>query len=135
MVGFPDGRVEEFSTNVIAECLYSQVDQEGNQYLLIDEIIDHNQTPSDQTSVDPVSPMDEQNQLQQSTKGWNLCVLWKDGSTSWESLKDMKNAFPIQVAEYAVARQLHHLPAFAWWVPHTLKKRYCIIKTIKTRYL
>jgi hypothetical protein len=60
MVGFPDGHVEEFSTNVIAECLYSQIDQEGNQYLLIDEIIDHNQTLSDQTSVDPVSPMDEQ---------------------------------------------------------------------------
>ncbi len=58
MVGFPDGHVEEFSTNMIAECLYSQVDQEGNQYLLMDEIVDHNQPPFDQSSADPVSPMD-----------------------------------------------------------------------------
>jgi hypothetical protein len=37
---FPDGNVAEYSANVIAESLYSQVDDEGRQYLLMDEIID-----------------------------------------------------------------------------------------------
>jgi hypothetical protein len=35
-VMFPEGNVAEYSANVIAECLYSQVDDEGRQYLLLD---------------------------------------------------------------------------------------------------
>jgi hypothetical protein len=31
---FPNGQIEEYSANIIAECLYSQVDQEGNQYVI-----------------------------------------------------------------------------------------------------
>jgi hypothetical protein len=27
---------------------------------------------------------------------------WKDQSTSWEPLKDLKQSFPVQVAEFAV---------------------------------
>ena len=40
-VQFPDGHVEEFAANMIAESIYSQVDDEGNQYLLLQEIVDH----------------------------------------------------------------------------------------------
>jgi hypothetical protein len=43
-VTFPDGETAEYSANIIAECFYSQVDDEGHQYLLIDEIIDWMQT-------------------------------------------------------------------------------------------
>jgi len=39
-VMFPDGNVAEYSANVIAESLYSQLDDERHQYLLMDEIID-----------------------------------------------------------------------------------------------
>lgn len=49
---------------------------------------------------------------------------WKDGSTSREWLKDLKESNPIeQVAEYAVANKLVSEHVFAWWVPDTLKKR------------
>jgi hypothetical protein len=47
-----------------------------------------------------------------TTKGWKLCVLWKDGSTSWENLKDLKESFPIQVAEFAQSNNLQDLPVF-----------------------
>jgi hypothetical protein len=30
--------------NIITECLYSQVDNEGRQHLLLDEIIDYQKT-------------------------------------------------------------------------------------------
>ncbi len=40
-VQFPDGHMEEFAANTIAENIYSQVDEEGNQHLLMEEIIDH----------------------------------------------------------------------------------------------
>jgi hypothetical protein len=40
-VQFPDGHTEEFAANTIAENIYSQIDAEGNQYLLLSEITDH----------------------------------------------------------------------------------------------
>ena len=39
-VEFPDGEVNEYSANVIAENMWSQCDAEGNQYLLLDAIVD-----------------------------------------------------------------------------------------------
>jgi len=39
-VTFPDGDTAEYSANIIAENLYSQVDGEGRQYLLLENIID-----------------------------------------------------------------------------------------------
>jgi hypothetical protein len=30
------------------------------------------------------------NQVRKTTKGWNLCVTWKYGTTSWERLADLK---------------------------------------------
>jgi len=71
----------------------------------------------------------------QTTKGWKLCVRWKDHSTSWEPLKDLKQSFPIQVAEFAVKQGLTEKPAFRWWVNDTLKRRDRMIKAVKIRYL
>jgi hypothetical protein len=62
-----------------------------------------------------------------------ICVQWKDGSTSWQSLKDLKEAYPIAVAEYAVAQGIDDEPAFNWWVPHVLCKREQIIALVKKR--
>ena len=70
-----------------------------------------------------------------TTKGWKLCIQWKDGSTSWEHLKDLKESNPIEVAEYAVAQKIDSEPAFAWWVPFTLKKRSRIVAAVSNRYL
>jgi hypothetical protein len=63
-----------------------------------------------------------------------LCVQWKDGSTSWEKLSDVKESFPVEVAEYAEINGLHEEPAFAWWCHHVLKKRDAIISAMNTRY-
>ena len=121
-VQFPDDRVEEYSANVIAENLYSQVDKEGNQYVIIDEIVDH----EFDSKIIP---------KEKSADGCNLCILWKDGSTSWETLKNIKHGFPVQAAEYATARGLQEHPAFKWWVKPTLKRKERIIKAVRTRYL
>jgi hypothetical protein len=50
-------------------------------------------------------------------------VKWKDGSTIWESLNDLKESNPVEFAEHAVGAKLVLEPAFAWWVPFTLKRR------------
>jgi hypothetical protein len=46
----------------------------------------------------------------------------------------MKESFPVQLAEYAVQAKIAEEPAFAWWVPHTLKKRNRIISKLKSKY-
>jgi hypothetical protein len=43
-VTFPDGNVAEYSANIIAESIYSQVVNEGRQFLMLDEIIDWKRT-------------------------------------------------------------------------------------------
>jgi hypothetical protein len=65
-----------------------------------------------------------------TTKGWHLCIQWKDGTTTWERLADMKESYPVEVAEYAVGNKISHEPAFCWWVPHMLKKRDRIIAAV-----
>jgi len=133
---FPDGETAEYSANIIAKCLYSQVDDEGNQFLLLDEIIDWKQT-EDAVKDEDIFQVSYNGNIHRrhTTKGWKPCVRWKDQSTSWESLKDLKQSFPIQVAEFAVQHNLAEKPAFRWWVQDTLKRRDRIIKAVKTRYV
>jgi hypothetical protein len=69
----------------------------------------------------------------QTTKGWEICVSWKDGSSSWHPLADVKNSFPVQMAKYAISDNIDHLPAFVWWVKHTIKKEKFLIKVIKSK--
>jgi hypothetical protein len=61
-------------------------------------------------------------------------LTWKDGSEAWVPLKDAKEAFHVQIAEYSVQVRIQEEPAFAWWVPHVLKKRAQIIAKVKSKY-
>jgi hypothetical protein len=134
-VQFNDGVVKEFAANVIAEHIYSQVDNEGRRHLILDEIIDHRKDGSAVAPDDLYDTDRNGNQhMRRTTKGWKLSIQWKDGSASWLPLKDLKESNPVEVAEYAVANKLVHEPAFAWWVPHTLRKRDNIVSAVKTRY-
>ena len=134
-VEFEDGRTEAYAANAIAEHLYAQVDDQGFQYLIIDEIIDHKKDGSAVAADDGFVIVNGRQCPRRTTKGWKLCVQWKDGSTSWESLKDLKESNPVEVAEYAVANKLVYEAAFNWWVPYTIKKRDRIIKANYTRYV
>ena len=71
--------------------------------------------------------------MRKTTCGWKLLVLWKDGSETWIPLKDMKESHLVKTAEYAKSREIQNEPAFAWWVPFTLRKRDVNISAIKSR--
>ena len=58
----------------------------------------------------------------------------QNGTTEWIKLKDIKESNPVQVAEYAKSRDLIDEPAFAWWVPWTLKQTTRMLKAMTTRY-
>ena len=50
------------------------------------------------------------------------------------ALKDIKEAYPVQLSKYAVEANISTEPAFACWVPHTLIKRNRIIEKVKSKY-
>ena len=45
----------------------------------------------------------------------------------------MKEAHPVDTAEYARARGISNKSAFAWWVPYTLRKREVILAAVKNQ--
>ena len=64
--------------------------------------------------------------------GVKACAHWKDGTTSWELMVDIKQSYPLELAEYAVAQGINEIPAFAWWVPYVLRKRKRILAASTT---
>jgi hypothetical protein len=71
--------------------------------------------------------------MRETTVGWSLLVKWADGTESWIPLKDLKESHPIETAEFAKAQSIADEPAFAWWVPYTLRKRDIILSKINAR--
>lgn len=134
-VKFDDGSIDAFSANTIAENLYSQVDEHGRSFAILRDIVGH-RTTADAVPKTAGTFLDRngQERLVKTTAGWELEVEWRDGSTDWVSLKDLKDSNPLQVAEYATANQLQDEPAFAWWVRKALMRRDRLIKKVKSRY-
>jgi hypothetical protein len=134
-VEMPDGTIAEYTANTIAENIYSQVDSEGRQYLMLSEIIDHKKDLSAITKDQGFTTSYNGNRVKKkTTKGWKLCVEWKDGTSTWVPLKELKSSNPVEVAEYAVTNQIVEEPAFAWWVKDVLRRRNRIISKVKSRY-
>ena len=133
-VSFPDGSEASYAANVIAENMYAQCDSEGNQYVLLDEIVDHKHNDHAVAKADQYVIVNGRKCKRKTTKGWKLCIRWKDGTSTWERLSDVKESNPVQVAEYSVAANIHQEPAFDWWVPFTLKKRDSIIALVQNRF-
>ena len=134
-VEFQDGYKSAMSANTIAENLFSQVDADGQRQVIFGEVIGHR---NDGTQLEGdnafVKSSNGTNRRKETTQGWEINIEWKDGSTSWNKLKDAKEAYPVQVAEYAVENGISERPAFKWWTPFVLKKRDRIIARTKTSY-
>ena len=123
-VEYQDGTKASLAVNYIAENLFAQVDQEGNRHALLDELIDYRVNSREVKLQDAfIMTGTGTRRRRETTIGWELLAQWKDGSTNWVSRKDLKEAYPVQTAQYAVAAKIAMEPAFAWWVPYTLKKR------------
>jgi hypothetical protein len=83
-------------------------DPGGNQYVLLDYFVDFDKSLTaisiaDQNIVVKGHPSKHCNKY-----GWKICCQWKDGSTTWESLKDLKESCPLKMAEYAITQGSDH---------------------------
>ena len=80
--------------------MYAQVDSEGNQYQLLSEITDHRTDHSAIQIADSYKTSRNGSCVPKSTtRRWSLLVSWKEGSSDWVPLKDLKDYYPIQIAE------------------------------------
>ena len=135
-IEFNDGQVEILPANIIAESILSQVDEDGHKQMMLDEIIDHRSTDQAIKKEDGYiyNPYNESKRRRETTRGWELCVQWKDGSLAWIPLKDMKDGYPLETAHYATSKSIDDEPAFEWWVPYAIKKEKRMLSKLKSKY-
>ena len=112
-VEFPDGTIKEYSVNVIAENMLTQVDSDGFTMTMLGDIIAHKKDAAKAISKDDMFVTTRRgNRCKRiTTCGWQLLVQWKDGSESWIYLKDLKKYHPVELADYAKA--IADKPVFA----------------------
>jgi hypothetical protein len=109
--------------------MYAQCDIEGRQYILLKGIVYHKKYGH---AIEPAYiyiKNGSTKQVRKITKGWQLSVEWKDWTTV-----DLKESNPVEVAEYAVAKNPLDAPDFVWCAPHVLKKCSIIIAAVTKRY-
>ena len=137
VVEFPDGDQKDVAYNVLAEHLFSQVDSEGNQYRLFKEIVNHQKkkTAVDKSDQFRIDHRTGRATKKKTTAGWDLEVEWRDGSTSWLPLRELKETNAVEVAQYAVDNRIDEEPAFDWWAKQILKKKERLIKASQRRHL
>ena len=111
---FPDGRVEEYSTNVLVENLIAQTDNDGWDVGLLDEILDFRKDDSIAILKESgyITSANGQKKPIVTTKGWDELVKWKDQSTNWVPISLAKESNPVEVAE--AAHGISQEPAFIW---------------------
>ena len=130
----PDGTYQDITANTIIENIYDNSDQQGYQSGYLEDIVGHRKT-EDAIPVEEgfVVTKNGQHKPKITTKGWELCVRWRDQTTSWVSLASLKESNPAELAEYAKSNGLQHEPAFAWWINHAIRKKASLIARVRAR--
>jgi hypothetical protein len=57
---------------------------------MMDELIDHQTDDTAASFAERFIVVRGRQHLHKTTAGWWICVLWKNGETSWERLADLK---------------------------------------------
>ncbi len=70
--------------------MYAQCDVDGNKYLLLECFIDMQKDHTALSLDEQKATHNGQEYMRRTTLGWYVCCQWKDGSTSWEKLSDVK---------------------------------------------
>ena len=131
----PDRTRGKIAANVIAENMYSQVDEQGRSFAILKEIVDHQKDGHALTKENAYFIRNGRRTPKLLTTGWQLQVLWHDGSTSWVPLKDMKVSNPVEVAEYAVVNQIADELAFMWWAREVLRRCAKIVQSLVCEHI
>jgi len=114
-VEFEDGETSTYQANLVLEHLHASVDEHSMLLQLMTGVIDHRSDGRAVRKDDGFIKSESGNSVpRKTTVGWDLLIEWKDGTTSWLALKDIKDSYSVQVAEYAVNNKIAEEPAFSW---------------------
>ena len=81
---------------MIAKNLYSQIDSEGHQFLVLEDISDHRKVGTAIDVADGFTIISNGNRHPKKTiQGWELNMKMKKGLSKWVSLKDLKESNPV----------------------------------------
>jgi hypothetical protein len=91
---YPGGHKASLAANAIAENMFAQVDDEGNRHVLFEEIVDHRTDAGTEVKQQDafLTTSNGNRRRRETTKGWEILIPWKDSSTTWVSMKDIKNS-------------------------------------------
>ena len=103
------------AANSIAENLFAQVEDEVHCLVMLQGIVKYRVNGREGT-IEHVFIISHNGRRRKK----ETTLQWKDGSTTLEYLKDVKESYPVQVAKYAHHHKLTDEPPFTWWVPHVL---------------
>ena len=82
-VEYVDGYKTEMTANAIASNLFSQVNQDGQHFVLFNAIIDSRTEGTQIKEGDSLIHMYNGNKRRrETTKVWEVCIQWKDGSST-----------------------------------------------------
>ena len=126
-----DGQIRNYAANVIAEEMANQADDSECYSTDLRRICNHRRDGDAVTNQQLSSKEGSKHRC--TTKGWKLQCEFEDRSKEWIALSDLKESYPVHVAQYAVANNIDDEPAFKWWVPYTLRKRDVIVGLVKAR--
>ena len=79
--------------------MYAQCDPYGNIFVMLDVLTDNRKSSQD-LSIEDQKATDSRgrNVMRHSTARWQICCQWKDGSTSWEKVCNLKESHPLEMA-------------------------------------
>ena len=130
-VGYTDGRKGSLFANTIVECMHTQINDEDNYHVLFEHIIDHCNDGQDIKADDVyIYSSNDSKCYIQTAQGIERLFGWKDKSTTWEGMKDVKQRYTVQLTTYAVEHKINIDSTFKWWVPYILRKQDCTISKI-----
>ena len=93
-VKYADGYKTSLAANTISEKVFAEVDAEGNQHVLFDEITDHRTDGKEVKQHDAFTTnLRGVQRRHKTTVDWEMLVQWKSGSTTWVTLEDMKETW------------------------------------------
>ena len=97
-VEFPDGHKASLAANPIAENLFSQIDDEGNRHVMLDEIIGFRTNGKEIKQQDAfITNRSGTRRRRETTIGWEILFQWDDNSSTWVALKDVKESYPVSL--------------------------------------
>ena len=110
-VQFSDSMNEVLTANIVDKNILAQVDEEGHRQIILDEIIDHRQDVNAIGKEDAFTKTPNGMKQGKITKaGWQLCIQLIDESTDWFALKNIKQSYPVQLADYVKRVEIDDKP-------------------------